>query len=133
MNQQIQGTIGFADHKINCIIGMLPEERTKDQEIAVDLKVKTPFKNCISTDELKDTIDYVALANLCTEIAQQGKYKLIESFAYAVIQKIIAEFDVAWAWVKVRKKSALPSASFATVELEGWNEKCLDDQSFKDK
>lgn len=111
------GTLGFDQLAIRCIIGCCPEERQHEQEIFVDLKVGFDFARCASTDHLKDALDYVKLAEICTTLARNKKYHLQETFAAEVLQKLINEFDVPWAWIKIKKPQALPSAQYATVEL----------------
>jgi FolB domain-containing protein len=115
------GIIGFENHKINCIIGDLPEERQHEQEIFVDLKVKADFSKCAQTDNLKDTIDYVRLAAICTNLASTKKYQMLETFACDVIESVLAEFPVLWAWIKIKKPAGLPTAQYAIIELEKHN------------
>lgn len=111
------GTIGFENIEVNCIIGELPEERVQEQVIFVDLKVQCDFSLCTATDLLQDTINYVLLADLCREVAIQGRYRLLESYASAVLKKIAATFRIDKSWIKVRKPHALGKGSFSFVEL----------------
>lgn len=111
------GIIGFNQHKIRCIIGTYPEERESEQEIYVDLRVEVDFSKCATTDNIRDTVDYVHLANLCTYIAQTRKHKLIETFAYEVIYKLSEDPRISWSWIKVEKPQAIISATSAMVEL----------------
>lgn len=112
------GTIGFEQLSIRCIIGCCPEERTQEQVIYVDLKVGFDFTRCSLTDDLKDAVDYVKLAEICTELARNRRYHLQETFAAEVLQKLLNEFDIPWAWIKIKKPKALQSAEYATVELK---------------
>lgn len=115
------GTVGFEQLAIRCIIGCCPEERQVEQEIYVDLRVGCDFTRCATSDNIQDAVDYVKLADICTELAQSRKYYLQESFAAELLQKIINEFNVEWASIKIKKPKALASAECATVEL--WLEK----------
>lgn len=117
MKQNMFGIVGFEHLKINCIIGINPEERVREQEIYVDLKVELDFAACAATGKIQDTLDYVYLADLCTTMAQAEKYQLMESFAYAIIHKLSQDPRVAGSWIKVKKPQALSSAAFAMVEL----------------
>lgn len=113
------GMIGFEAHSIRCTIGCEAEEQQKEQEIFVDLKVKTDLTLGIQSDEIANTLSYVSLSNICTEIATNKHYHLIETYAYTVMQKILKEHKVAWIWIRVRKPKALPNAQCAFVELTG--------------
>lgn len=114
----MKGIIGLEQYRISCIIGVEPNERIAEQEIYVDLKVRNCFALCASTDHIKDTIDYELLAEVCSNLAKSKKYKLLETFAYDVMQKLIHEFHVEWAWIKIWKPKALCSVDYTYVELE---------------
>jgi 7,8-dihydroneopterin aldolase/epimerase/oxygenase len=113
----MQSFIGFHQHKVHCIIGVLPHERLQEQEIHIDLKVKADFKHPAETDSLANTIDYIVLAEICTNLAKTNQYHLIETLAWEALHKIFERFPVKWAWIRVQKPSAIPSG-YAYVELE---------------
>lgn len=114
----MKGIIGLEQYRISCIIGAYPEERAREQEIVVDLKVRSCFAKCAKTDHIDDTIDYEKLARLCSELAINKQYKLLESFAYDVLDILIKEFQVEWAWIKIWKPKAFQSVDYTYVELE---------------
>lgn len=115
----MKGLIGFHRHAVSCIIGVNPSERTVEQVLYMSLKVRTSFSSCVQTDAIEDTINYVALAQKCTEIAKEKKYHLLEALAYHLLQRILDEFPIEWAWIAIQKPSALPSAEYTFVEIEG--------------
>lgn len=112
------GMIGFQHHRIFCIIGVLPEERVHEQEIYVDLKVQINFAACIQFERIEETISYVDLANICTELAQKQKYQLLEVLANAILDCLAKDVRIQWAWVRIKKPQAIPTAEYAMVELE---------------
>jgi len=112
------GSIGFKKLKIQCIIGVNPEERITEQYIYVDLKVKADFTNCADTDKFSDTVDYVRLSEICIDFAQIRKYQLLEKYASDVLKYLIAEFPVVSAWIRIEKPQAILSAECSYVELE---------------
>jgi dihydroneopterin aldolase len=114
----MNGLIGLEQHKIYCIIGVYPEERNHEQEIYVDLKVETDFSRCIISDHIEDTINYVLLADICTALAQTKKFQLLETYAFAVLEKLLNDFAINWAWIKVSKPMAIKSVKCTTVELK---------------
>lgn len=67
---------------------------------------------------MKNTIDYVLLAQLCTELAEQKEYLLLETFASDILDNCMRRFNAVWAWVQISKPSAIPTAAYAYVELE---------------
>lgn len=114
----MQGIVGFEQFKLHCFIGAYPEEWLEKQDLYVDLRVRTNFSRCVVTDELDDTVDYIIVANMLKEIAEAGRYKLLESFADAAISQIMRLRGVEWAWIRVSKPKALIGAQTGFVELE---------------
>lgn len=111
------GTIGFVNHRIRCIIGVHPAEREREQEIFVDLRVAADFSACVQTDALADTVDYLALASLCTNLAVNNRYRLLETFAADVAAEVLRYATVHEVSIKIKKPGALPTADFSVVEL----------------
>ena len=60
-NKEMPGLIGFEHLPIKCVIGVHPEERSKEQEIFVDLKVEADFGVCAESDHINHTVNYVRL------------------------------------------------------------------------
>lgn len=112
--------VGFEGYRIPCIIGIKPYERHVEQDIFIDIKVQVSADAMAGFDDIRQTIDYVQLAELCKEIAINGRYGLIETYAERVIEKIFAVFPVTWAWIRVNKPSALSDARCAFVEFENY-------------
>ena len=119
----MQGAIKISNLKLSCIIGVLPEERSFEQEVFIDLEVRRDFSICVNTDNVDDTVCYVLLADLCVRIAREGKYNLLETYAHKVLESLLEKFDVEWAKIIVKKPGALPSGDYGIVELERKREK----------
>lgn len=113
----MKGVLGFENHRIRCIIGIGEEERKQEQDLFVDLRVSADMLKCASSDELEDTIDYMALANLCTSLAQKNRYQLLEKFASDSLEEMFEKFPVEEAWIKIKKPKAIETADYSIVEL----------------
>jgi dihydroneopterin aldolase len=116
------GVLGIHQHKINCIIGVYPDERQQEQTLFIDVKVKLNLSACLASGKMKDAVDYVLLAELCSELAQLNRYVLLETFASDILDQCIHRFNAVWAWVRIQKPSAIPTAAYAYVELERYFE-----------
>jgi dihydroneopterin aldolase len=116
--KQACGVIGIHRHRIDCIIGIFPEERVQPQTIFVDVKIKIDLSACLFTGRIDDTVDYVGLAQLCTQLAQKNKYMLLEKFAFDILAQCKEQFQALWGWVSIQKPSAIPTAEYAFVEME---------------
>lgn len=112
------GVIGIHKHRIDCVIGVYPAEREQTQTIYVDVKIKIDLAASINSGSVMDSVDYVAIADLCTELAQNRKYYLLEQFASDILDNCKNLFKANWAWAQIQKPSAIPSAAYAYVEME---------------
>lgn len=110
-------SIGFDDYCISCIIGVYPEERIREQNIFVDLRVGHEITACIQEDDVSKTLCYVELATLCEQLAKRRKFKLLETFAAETIDQILKTYGQRYVWIRLRKPNALPSASATVVEV----------------
>ncbi len=113
----MKGIIGFDHLKINCILGVYPEERTQKQPVYIDLKVQLNLENDITRQANTPTLDYVKLAQISTQSSEK-QFFLLEAFANDILENIFNEFNVSWAWIKIKKPQAIKEARYAFVELE---------------
>lgn len=111
------GLIGFENHRISCIIGIHDAERVEKQDIFVDLKVAVDISKCVSSDRVEDTVDYVSMALVCSNLAINNSYRLLERYAVDVLKALFDSFDIQEAWIKVKKPNGLPLADHSFVEL----------------
>lgn len=112
------GIIGFKGYRVSCIIGTENHEREVEQDLLIDLKVEADFSRVSQSESLHDTINYVSLASVCKDLAQKGKYLLIEKYAADVIAEVLNRFPVYSVWICVQKPEAIPGAECALVELK---------------
>lgn len=112
------GTIGIYQHRIDCIIGINPGERLNMQTIFVDAEIKIDFAPVLQSGEIADTINYVDIANVCTELAQNNQYLIVEIFASDLLNQFKKKFKAISGKVKIQKPSAIPSAEYAYIEME---------------
>jgi dihydroneopterin aldolase len=121
LNQQKKkylGVIGIYQHQIEAIVGIYPAERVKKQFLFIDGKVNYSFNSCLASNTVQDTLDYTQLAQICTDLAHEKEYFLLETFAADILQRWMECFAISWGWVKIKKPAAIPTADYAFVELE---------------
>jgi|SRR5580693_460396 dihydroneopterin aldolase len=106
--------IGIKNLKISCIIGILPHEREKEQELLVDIEIEIKRD---ALDEIHATYDYRLFKMICQKIAT-GKLNLVETFAEKLLQELLKTDSVLHAKCTIKKKSAERDADYAYVALE---------------
>lgn len=102
MNKKCLAKISINHHPISCIIGVFPNERIEPQTIYMDFEVEADISEAVKSDSITEAFDYVKLAELCTQLAQEKKFFLLETLAYEAVQLLLQQ-GVEWACVKVKK------------------------------
>lgn len=83
--------------------GCLPEETIIGSNYRVDLTVKADLKNASLSDDLKDTVDYVAL-NAIVVREMKNPSKLLEAVAGRIIDRVFGACAlIQWVNVSVAK------------------------------
>jgi len=117
-----QGWIGFSDHQITTIVGIHPKERLEEQTLFIDGKVNYAFAPCLVSGHVKDTIDYTQLTQICTQLAHEKKYLLLETFASDILDTWLTRFPISRGWIKIKKPAAVSTADYTFIELERYCE-----------
>lgn len=116
-SNEMLGLVGFDGLKVFCVIGDLPHERVQEQLLLIDLRVEADFGLAAGSDLLKDTVDYVHLANVCRDVGRNGKYHMVEKYAAEVLKTLLM-LPIKSAWIRVRKPGSIEGADCAVVELK---------------
>ena len=102
-----------------CIIGDLPRERTEPQQVLLDLIAQVNIDRVSQTDHLEDSVDYVAMAALAEQIAQQGKFHLVETLVAKIAQEILAKWNsIDSIHIRAAKEGCIPNARACGVEIK---------------
>ena len=86
--------------------GCSAEERALGQIVIVDVELNLDLSKAGKSDELNDTVDYVAVFDEIKIIAE-GSYALIETVAENIADKILSRFTLVET-VKVTLRKAAP-------------------------
>ena len=57
-----------------------------------------------ATDDLADALDYSAVARTIRDVVRDGRFRLIETAAERVAERLIADHGVAWLRVELIKR-----------------------------
>ena len=102
--------------EVCCVIGDLPEERTRAQRLVVDatMAVDAPAAD---TDELADTVDYAALAGAIRRALVSAKCRMIERAAKVAAHECMRDRRVAAATVTITKSGAVEGLKSASARI----------------
>lgn len=101
--------------EVDCIIGELPDERTRAQRLTVDVEL-TVGDAAADSDELADTVDYAALAEKVRAALTAAKCRMIERAAKIVCDVCREDPKVRAVRARVTKAGAVAHLGSASAE-----------------
>ena len=108
----------ISDLRLPVIVGTLPHERERRQEIAVDLELFLDLAAAGRSDDLAATVDYAEIERRVIEVAEGSSFRLLEALAGA-IGDLVLSFDgrIEGCRVRITKPHALRVARGVAVEM----------------
>lgn len=103
--------------KVNCIIGVNPDERDREQEISMQLFLWTDIANASRSDNVHDALDYSALYKEVVQRVEHSQFFLIERLAFEVATMCLQHPLTHKVKVVIEKIGALKKAESAGIEL----------------
>ena len=81
---------------IETVIGIYDWERKIKQVVCIDLELGTDISKASGSEDIKDTIDYKAVAKRTKALIQESKFLLVENLAEETIKIIFKEFNITY-------------------------------------
>lgn len=97
--------------------GVLPQERANGQRFVVDLHVAAELSEAASSDDLSNTVDYSALAEIAQSCVEGEACNLIETLAGRIANAVLQQPVVETVRVTVHKPDAPLGVSLADVAV----------------
>ena len=107
----ITGITGFGYH------GVFEHERREGQTFLVDLEVVTNFESAISSDDVRDTVNYAELAEIAHAAITGEPVNLIEKLANQIASDCLDIAGVTAVTVTVHKPQAPIAVPFGNVSV----------------
>ncbi len=107
----LRGLEGYAHH------GDMPAERALGGHFSLDIELVTDTRQAARTDQLGDTVNYVAIEALARRILEGRRYRLLETLAEHLASAILKQKAVHQVTVRVTKRPPLPHLHTVTVEI----------------
>lgn len=106
------------DLRIDTIIGIFDWERRIRQTVSLDLEMATDIRKAAASDDIRDALDYKAVAKRLIGFVEGSDFLLVETLAEKVAALVLAEFPVPWLRLRVSKPGALRGAQDVGVIIE---------------
>jgi dihydroneopterin aldolase len=99
------------------VVGVRPEERTAPRELRIDVDLEIDLAAAGASDDLRDTVDYDALARAIRARVAAGARRLVEAVAEDVVAACLADPRVEGAVVTVHKPGAVAGVDDVAVTI----------------
>ncbi|MDA8118845.1 dihydroneopterin aldolase [Acidiferrobacter thiooxydans] len=106
------------DLRVDCIIGIWDWERQTRQTIVLDLDMGVDIRAAATSDDLRDTLDYKAVAKRVIAFVEASEFRLVETLAERVAGLILREFPVPWLRLRLDKHGAIRGAGQVGLVIE---------------
>ena len=108
--------ITIIDLEVFCRVGVSDDERAKPQRLLVSVDMEYDFSSAAVSDRIARTIDYFEVSQRLIRFGERQGWRIIESLATEMAEKILAEFRPQSVTVEV-KKFPIPEARYVSVTV----------------
>ena len=98
--------VSVRDLSVSAVIGVHDWEREITQTLVFSVDMAADVRKAARCDELADALDYSAVARTIASVVQDGRFRLIETAAEQVADRLLADHPVTWLRLEVRKPIA---------------------------
>jgi 7,8-dihydroneopterin aldolase/epimerase/oxygenase len=95
--------VSVRDLGVQAVIGVHDWEREITQTLVFTVDLAADVRSAARHDDLADALDYSAVAQTIAAVARDGRFRLIETAAEHVAERLLAVYPVAWLRLEVRK------------------------------
>jgi len=110
-------TIFIEALKVEAIIGVYDQERTKKQLLIIDIEMQYDVLKASLSDNLDYALDYHALSNDIYAFVSASSFQLIEALAEAIADRILTNQLVKKVEIKLSKPHALDKADNVGIRI----------------
>jgi len=98
--------VSVRDLSVPAVIGVHDWERDITQTLVFSVDLAADVRTAARHDHLTDALDYSAVARTIVSVVQDGRFRLIETAAERVADRLLTDHPVAWLRLEVRKPIA---------------------------
>jgi FolB domain-containing protein len=111
-------TVSVRDLSVRAVIGVHEWERAIEQTLVFNVDMVADVRTPAASDDLADALDYSAVAAAIAAVVREGKFRLIETAAERVAERLLADHGLAWLRLEVRKPITAPTPYTAAITIE---------------
>jgi dihydroneopterin aldolase len=95
--------VSIRELRVSAVIGVHDWEREIEQTLVFAVDMAADVAKAAASDDIKDALDYSAVAQTVTDVVTQGEFQLIETAAERVARQLLADYPLGWVRVEVAK------------------------------
>ena len=103
---------------VNAVIGTLPHERIRRQNLLIDIEISLDLKKAAASDDLFQSVDYSEIEKRTLEIAQTSSFQLLEALAGRVGEMLLSYELVSQAKVSLFKAAGSTAGKGVRIVME---------------
>ena len=104
---------------MSTVIGVYDWEREIEQTLVFGVDMAADVAAAAARDDIADALDYSAVAATVRAVVTQGKFRLIETAAERVAERLLAGHRLGWVRVEVAKPLSAEGYTAAVVIERG--------------
>ena len=103
--------------RVSSILGVYEEERRKERDIIINVRLEYDANAALVTDGLEDALDYKRVRDRIVNFVEGTQFKLLEKLADGILQELIKDQRVCMVELEVDKPHALRLAESVSAIL----------------
>ncbi len=103
--------------RVSSILGVYEEERRKERDIIINVRVEYDAQAALESDGLEDALDYKQVRDRIVNFVTGTQFKLLEKLADGIIQVLITDGRILKVQLEVDKPHALRLAESVSAIL----------------
>jgi len=112
-----EATINISNLRLRTFIGFNPEEKSKQQDVIINLEIRYCADSAFSSDMEEDALNYKIITKRMINYVESGRFQLLEKLAADLLDISTESERVNFAEIRVDKPHALRFADSVSVTL----------------
>ncbi|MFA9419358.1 MAG: dihydroneopterin triphosphate 2'-epimerase [Gammaproteobacteria bacterium] len=112
-----EATINISNLRLRTFIGFNPEEKSKQQDVIINLELRYCADSAFSSDMEEDALNYKIITKRMIHYVESGRFQLLEKLAADLLAIATESERVNFAEIRVDKPHALRFADSVSVTL----------------
>ena len=106
------------DLRIDAVIGIYAWEQRIHQQISINLEMGWDNRQAAASDDINDTLNYKAAAQLVKASVEKSEFKLVEALAEHIARLLLEKMQIPWIKVSLGKPMAVTGSQEVGVIIE---------------